>query len=107
MVMGELGLITSESVGEGIEEEIGKEEIKALFEEEPSFEELNQVFKVYDENGDGFIEAKDLQRVLKCLGMQRDVEECERMITAFDLNGDGLIDRSEFVKFMEQSFVTY
>ncbi|KAI9126377.1 hypothetical protein K1719_002798 [Acacia pycnantha] len=102
IVMGELGLISEESDGEGFEEEIGEEEIEALFEKEPSLEELKDVFEVFDENGDGFIEASELQRVLKCLGMIRDVEECKRMISAFDLNGDGLIDRSEFVKFMEK-----
>ncbi|KAI9126333.1 hypothetical protein K1719_002754 [Acacia pycnantha] len=106
MVMGELGLTSAESDGEGLEEEIGEEEIEALFEKEPSFEELKDVFEVFDENGDGFIEARELQRVLKCLGMIRDVKECKRMISSFDLNGDGLIDRPEFVKFMEQSFMT-
>ncbi|XP_028798688.1 probable calcium-binding protein CML45 [Neltuma alba] len=105
MVMAELELISAESDGEGIEEEIGEEEIEALFEKEPSFEELKDAFEVFDENGDGFIEARELQRVLKRLGMQRDHQECWRMIRAFDLNGDGLIDRPEFVKFMEQSFL--
>ncbi|XP_028798687.1 probable calcium-binding protein CML45 [Neltuma alba] len=106
MVMVELGLISAESDGKRVGEKIGEEEVEALFEKEPSFEELRDAFEVFDENGDGFIEAKDLQRVLKCLGMQRDLEECGKMISAFDLNGDGLIDRSEFVKLMEQSFVT-
>ncbi|XP_054824793.1 probable calcium-binding protein CML46 [Prosopis cineraria] len=108
MVMERLGLMSgAESEGdEGIEEAIGEEEVEALFEKEPSLEELKDVFEVFDENGDSFMEARELQRVLKCLGLEREIEECSRMISVFDLNGDGLIDRSEFVKFMEQIFVT-
>ncbi|XP_044468565.1 probable calcium-binding protein CML46 [Mangifera indica] len=87
---------------------IGSREISELFEEkEPSLEEVKEAFDVYDQNKDGFIDARDLQRVLQVLGIEEgfELENCRKMIGKFDDNGDGLIDFTEFVKFMENSFV--
>nr|GMD25786.1 probable calcium-binding protein CML45 [Ipomoea batatas] len=57
-----------------------------------------------ERNGDGFIEACELQRVLVCLGLEEGcgLEDCKRMIWAFDENGDGVIDLGEFAKLMAQ-----
>nr|GMD22837.1 probable calcium-binding protein CML45 [Ipomoea batatas]GME08157.1 probable calcium-binding protein CML45 [Ipomoea batatas] len=57
-----------------------------------------------ERNGDGFIEACELQRVLACLGLEEGcgLEDCKRMIWAFDENGDGVIDLGEFAKLMAQ-----
>ncbi|CAI9109720.1 OLC1v1009594C1 [Oldenlandia corymbosa var. corymbosa] len=75
-----------------------------LFEEkEPSEYEVRAAFEVFDENKDGFIDARELQRILSALGLTEgsDMENCRRMIRAVDENGDGRIDFHEFVKFME------
>ncbi|GER45340.1 calcium-binding EF-hand family protein [Striga asiatica] len=64
--------------------------------------EVKEAFDVFDENGDGFIDAGELGKVLCALGFGEglDVERCRRMIGAFDENGDGMIDFGEFVKLM-------
>ncbi|KAK4751340.1 hypothetical protein SAY87_004822 [Trapa incisa] len=84
----------------------GTEEISRLFEDkEPSLEEVREAFKVFDVNGDGFIDTEELHRVLRGLGLtEEELEEgdCGRMIGAFDENGDGRIDFREFVKLLEK-----
>ncbi|GAA0149011.1 hypothetical protein LIER_08294 [Lithospermum erythrorhizon] len=85
---------------------IGSKEIMGLFEEEePRMEEVKEAFDVFDENGDGFIDAKELKRIIGKLGFEEASEvECQRMIKTFDCDGDGRISVGEFVKLLEYSF---
>ncbi|XP_027154026.1 probable calcium-binding protein CML45 [Coffea eugenioides] len=77
-----------------------------MLDEEPSLEEIKQVFRVFDENNDGFIDAAEVQRVLcgLCLKEGSELEDCRRMICAFDDNGDGVLDFEEFLAFMGKCF---
>ncbi|XP_061370871.1 probable calcium-binding protein CML46 [Gastrolobium bilobum] len=102
VVMEKLG-INVEKGGDGIEE-FGEQEIAQMLENEASLEEVKEAFDVFDENKDGFVDATELQRVLCCLGLEKDFVQCQKMINAVDQNGDELIDLNEFVKLMEQSF---
>ncbi|XP_014497253.1 probable calcium-binding protein CML45 [Vigna radiata var. radiata] len=105
-VMAKLGLFCS-SESEELQEKYGSKELSELFEEqEPSLEEVKQAFDVFDENKDGFIDAKELHRVLSILGLTQaaELENCHKMITIFDTNQDGRIDFIEFVKIMENRF---
>ncbi|XP_047319532.1 probable calcium-binding protein CML45 [Impatiens glandulifera] len=87
----------------------GSEELSGLFEEDgPSFDELKETFDVFDENKDGFIDVRELRRVLIRLGFEEESStelRCERMIRGCDENGDGLVDLREFVKLMEKCFL--
>ncbi|CAK9138120.1 unnamed protein product [Ilex paraguariensis] len=105
IVMQKLGIFCDPN-GDKLQERLGSVEISKLFDEtEPSPEEVKEAFDLFDENGDGFIDAKELERVLGKLGFTELPEiECQRMIMAFDDNGDGMIDFREFVKVMEGSF---
>ncbi|KAK4279389.1 hypothetical protein QN277_011177 [Acacia crassicarpa] len=107
MVMGSLGLLCS-SGSEELGEKYDLSEVSGVFEEEePSLEELKQAFDVFDVNKDGFIDERELQRVLCVLGFNEaatERENCQKMIRNFDANGDGRIDFKEFVKIMENSF---
>lgn len=64
--------------------------------------ELMQVFKVFDRDGDGYICASELQRILESLGLKegRDISVCENMIRKVDINFDGKVDFSEFMQMM-------
>lgn len=102
VVMEKLGMNVECDV-DGIEE-FDVQEIEQLFEKGASLGEVEEAFNVFDQNKDGFIEARELQRVLFCLGLEKELMECQKMINAFDQDGDQLIDHNEFVKILEQSF---
>ncbi|XAR62858.1 hypothetical protein NMG60_11017758 [Bertholletia excelsa] len=64
--------------------------------------ELEEAFKVYDLNGDGFISGDELRTVLSRLGLwnERYGGDCKSMISAYDTNSDGVLDLEEFKKMM-------
>lgn len=105
MVMGRLGLFCSPE-SEELQDWFSSDDHLRPFEEEPSLEEVKEAFDVFDENRDGFIDEKELQRVLCILGLKQgsEIEDCKKMIRIFDKNRDGRIDFNEFVKLMETSF---
>lgn len=111
MVFRSLGLLShppreqEESVR--AEERLDCNDVFDLFEEkEPSEEEVRAAFDVFDEDQDGFVDARELQRVLLALGLREgaELENCRRMITAADEDGDDKIDFNEFIKFMDSIF---
>lgn len=57
---------------------------------------------MFDENGDGFISARELQAVLKKLGLPEgsEMERVEKMIDSVDRNQDGRVDFFEFKNMM-------
>ncbi|XP_043715219.1 probable calcium-binding protein CML23 [Telopea speciosissima] len=61
--------------------------------------QLKQVFKLIDANGDGKISPLELGEVLLCLGHEKltAVREAEGMVRELDCNGDGYIDLDEFM----------
>ncbi|KAF3457487.1 hypothetical protein FNV43_RR02145 [Rhamnella rubrinervis] len=105
IVMGKLGIFCSPE-SEELHEWFGSDELSRLYEEEPSLEEVKEAFDMFDENRDGFIDEKELQRVFCILGLKQgsEIENCKNMIGSFDENRDGRIDFNEFVTLMETSF---
>ena len=104
-IMESLGICCSPE-GEDPQQRFSSKELSGLFDEkEPSLEEVKEAFDVFDENRDGFIDARELQRVLRNLGLKEgeELHNCEKMIGAFNENGDVRIDFNGFVKFMEKS----
>ncbi|KAG8499190.1 hypothetical protein CXB51_005627 [Gossypium anomalum] len=82
-----------------------KEE-EEVAEEDESESDLTEAFKVFDEDGDGYISAEELQAVLGKLGLPegREIDRVEKMICCVDQNHDGRVDFFEF-KHMMQSVV--
>ena len=78
-----------------VEEVLGGEEMEDCSKRS---ELLRQAFNIFDENGNGFIEAVELKRVLECLGLDCgwDMDEIEKMLRVVDLNLDGKVDFGEF-----------
>lgn len=69
--------------------------------------DLSEAFKVFDEDGDGYISAKELQVVLEKLGFDEgnQIDRVERMITSVDRNQDGRVDFFEFKDMMRSVLV--
>lgn len=107
VVMKSLGLFCRpETESEKLQDKFNSNDLSNLFEEkEPTLEEVQEAFDVFDENKDGFIDAQDLQKLLLALGLNEgsELDKCKKMIRAFDENGDERIDFHEFLNFMESS----
>ncbi|KAL2511419.1 putative calcium-binding protein CML25 [Abeliophyllum distichum] len=65
--------------------------------------QLKQVFKFIDTNGDGKISSFELEDVLLNLGHDEKLanKEAEGMVREMDSNGDGFVDLQEFLNAME------
>ncbi|KAK8636787.1 hypothetical protein V6N13_124525 [Hibiscus sabdariffa] len=61
-------------------------------------QELEQVFKKFDANGDGKISSSELGSIMGSLGQQLTDEELHKMVKEVDADGDGFIDFQEFVE---------
>ncbi|KAE8731834.1 putative calcium-binding protein CML27 [Hibiscus syriacus] len=72
-------------------------------EEEEDESDLKEAFKVFDEDGDGFISAKELQAALWKLGLPegKEIGRVEQMICSVDQNHDGCVDFVEFKHMMQ------
>jgi calcium-binding protein CML len=59
--------------------------------------DIKAAFHVFDSDGNGFISADELHRVLSGLGEKNlTIDDCRSMINAVDRNGDGRVDFAEF-----------
>ncbi|KAJ1297302.1 hypothetical protein BS78_01G365300 [Paspalum vaginatum] len=72
-------------------------------EEEDNEGDMKEAFQVFDEDGDGFISAAELQSVLKKLGLPeaRNLATVQEMICNVDHNRDGRVDFGEFKNMMQ------
>ncbi|KAL5260070.1 hypothetical protein ACHWQZ_G010255 [Mnemiopsis leidyi] len=65
-------------------------------------QELEEQFKIVDLNKDGFIDAEELKKVMKNLGMKHSDEEISLMLQYADINGSGKIEEDDFMKVMSE-----
>jgi len=54
--------------------------------------ELQESFRVFDKNGDGYISTSELRQVMLTLGEKVSDDELAEMIQEADFNGDGRVD---------------
>ena len=64
-----------------------------------------EAFKVFDSDGNGFINAVELRQVMLNLGEKLTEEEVEMMIKEADTNGDGLVNYEEFISMMNAKWL--
>ncbi|KAI3732561.1 hypothetical protein L1987_63767 [Smallanthus sonchifolius] len=69
--------------------------------------DMTEAFKVFDEDGDGYISATELQAVLVKLGFAEgnEIGRVEMMISSVDRNRDGRVDFTEFKDMMRNVIV--
>ena len=63
-------------------------------------QELREAFDLFDTDGSGMIETKELQVALRALGFDSKKDKVRKMIADIDLDGSGTIDFNEFIEMM-------
>ncbi|OWM77248.1 calmodulin-like protein 6 isoform X2 [Punica granatum] len=102
-IVQKLGLIVLQKEEEGLNDEVRAEEVLGGIDDVKERSRLlKEAFEIFDEDGNGFIEAAELKRVLECLGLDKgwDMGEIEKMVRVVDLNLDGKVDFIEFESMM-------
>lgn|ERR1719195_470028 len=62
-------------------------------------QQLRSTFKLFDENGDGFIDAKELKQTLANLGNKLSDAQIEAIMKEADMDKDGKVSFAEFCKY--------
>jgi centrin-1 len=63
-------------------------------------QEIREAFDLFDTDGSGSIDAKELKVAMKALGFEPTKEEIRRMITDVDTEGLGVISFAQFLQMM-------
>ncbi|KAL2498002.1 putative calcium-binding protein CML20 [Abeliophyllum distichum] len=67
-------------------------------------QEIKEAFELFDTDGSGTIDAKELNVAMRALGFEMTEEEINRMIADVDKDGSGAIDFDEFCYMMTAKF---
>merc|ERR1712227_657233 len=63
-------------------------------------QEIREAFDLFDTDGSGAIDAKELKVAMRALGFEPKKEEIRKMISDVDKDADGTIDYDEFMMMM-------
>jgi centrin-1 len=63
-------------------------------------QEIKEAFDLFDTDGSGTIDAKELKVAMRALGFEPKKEEIRKMIADVDKDGSGVIDFPEFLDMM-------
>lgn len=70
-------------------------------------QEIKEAFDLFDSEGSGVIDAKELKVAMRALGFEPKKEEVKRILGEIDKTGDGVIKYEEFLDVMTQKMVYY
>lgn len=62
--------------------------------------EIREAFDLFDSDGSGRIDVKELKVAMRALGFEPKREELKRMIAEVDTSGSGMIDLNDFFRIM-------
>eukprot|EP00918_Siedleckia_nematoides_P051186 GHVU01112025.1.p1 GENE.GHVU01112025.1~~GHVU01112025.1.p1 ORF type:complete len:158 (+),score=39.70 GHVU01112025.1:131-604(+) len=63
-------------------------------------EEIKKVFRVYDKDGNGFLNADELKYMMTSMCSSITDEEVDEMLKHADIDGDGQLNYQEFIKML-------
>ena len=63
-------------------------------------QEIKEAFDLFDTDGSGSIDAKELKVAMRALGFEPKKEEIKKMIADLDHEGNGVIDYNDFLDLM-------
>jgi len=79
-----------------------KEKEKKIELSEEQIKEIKDAFNLFDTDGSGSIDAKELQVAMTALGFEPKKEEIQQMIAGIDKDGSGTIEFEEFLAMMTE-----
>ena len=65
--------------------------------------EIREAFRIFDRDGNGFIDSKELKHIVTQMGQVLTNAEADEFMLEADLNGDGKLDFDEFMQMMMKS----
>lgn len=65
-------------------------------------QEIREAFDLFDADGSGTIDVKELKVAMRALGFEPKKEEIKKMISDIDKEGAGTIDFNDFLTLMSQ-----
>jgi hypothetical protein len=74
---------------------------------EEEIEEIREAFNLFDTDGSGTIDPKELKAAMQSLGFEAKNQTIYQMIADIDKDGDGSIDFEEFLDMMTAKMVSY
>jgi centrin-1 len=63
-------------------------------------QEIKEAFDLFDTDGSGFIDGKELKVAMRALGFEPKKEEIQKMVAEVDVDGSGRVQYEDFVKLM-------
>jgi len=63
-------------------------------------QEIREAFDLFDTDGSGTIECKELKVAMRALGFEPKKEDLKKMISEIDKSGTGIMDFNEFLELM-------
>ncbi|MBN3272311.1 CETN1 protein, partial [Polyodon spathula] len=68
-------------------------------------QEIREAFDLFDTDGSGYIDVKELKVAMRALGFEPKKEEIKKMIVEIDKEGTGKIDFNDFLAVMTHKMV--
>ena len=65
-------------------------------------DQLTKIFKLYDNNSDGYISKMELQQISKAFGEESSIDEIEEVVEMMDTDCDGKVSFDEFKACMKR-----
>ena len=66
--------------------------------------EMKEAFKIFDRDGDGYIDFKELKQVVTRMGEPLSSQDADELFREADINGDGKLDFNEFVRMITETW---
>ena len=65
--------------------------------------EIKEAFKMFDRDGNGYIDMKELRMVITRIGQPLTSDDADELFLQADLDGNGKLDYNEFAKMITDS----
>ena len=65
--------------------------------------EIKEAFKMFDRDGDGYIDMKELRMVITRIGQPLTEEDADELLQDADLDGNGKLDYNEFARMITET----